>query len=161
MVKLVCAAAFGEVCLCLGLVGLSFGGRQTCLLVVVFMRSDFFHRVVLDFDVDEIFISDVILVHALSSEWMVAGSIHVLTKIALPRACSTHGKHVVLRMPLARTTGVDDPRAADNQQQLRFQQLTVRCFPILLCQHHLRYSLRICGTWCAMSCDARVFFFCA
>ena len=87
MVKLVCAAAFGEVCLCLGLVGLSFGGRQTCLLVVVFMRSDFFHRVVLDFDVDEIFISDVILVHALSSEWMVAGSIHDLTKIALLRAC--------------------------------------------------------------------------
>ena len=47
---------------------------------------------------DEIWISDVILVHALSSEWMVAVSVHVLTKIALPRACSTLGKHVVRRM---------------------------------------------------------------
>ena len=106
-------------------------------------------------------ISDVLLVHALSSEWMVAGSIHDFTKIVLSRACSTHGKHVVLRMwhpPLARTTGVDDPRAADNQQQLRFQQLAVRCFPIRLCEHLLRYSLRICGTWCAMSSDARLFF---
>ena len=119
------------------LVGLSFGGRQTCLLVVVFMRSDFFHRVVLDFDVDEIWISDVILVHALSSEWMVVGSVHDFTKIALLRACSTPGKHVVLRMwhpQFARTTGADDPRAADNQQQLSFQQLAVRCFPIRLCQ---------------------------
>ena len=77
--------------MCLRLVGLSFGGRQTCLLVVVFMRSDFFHRDVLGFDVDDILISDVILVHALSSELMEAGSTHIFTKIALPRACSTHG----------------------------------------------------------------------
>ena len=54
--------------------------------------------------------------------------------------------------------GVDDLRAANNQQQLRFQQLAVRCFPMRLCQHHLRCSLRICGTWCAMSSDARLFF---
>ena len=132
----------------------------TCLLVVVCMRSDFLHRVVLGFDVDEIWISDVILVHALSSEWMVVVSVHDFTKIALSRACSTPGKHVVLRMwhpPLARTTGVDDPRAADNQQQLSFQQLAVRCFPMRLCQHLLRYSLHIGGTWFAMSIDARVF----
>ena len=62
------------------------------------MRSDVFHKVVLGFDVGEILISDVLLVHALSSEWMVAGSMHEFTKTALPRACSTHGKHVVLRM---------------------------------------------------------------
>ena len=60
--------------MCLRLVELSFGGRQTCLLVVVFMRSDFFHRVVLGFDVDDILISDVIMVHAMSSELMVAGA---------------------------------------------------------------------------------------
>ena len=82
----------------LRLVGLSFGVRRTCLLVVVFMRSDFFHRVVLGFDVDDILISHVIMVHALSSEFMVAGSTHIFTKIALPPACSTHGKHVVLRL---------------------------------------------------------------
>ena len=62
------------------------------------MRSDFFHRVVLGFDMDEILISDVVLNRALSSELMVAGSVHNFTKIALPRACSTNGKHVVLRM---------------------------------------------------------------
>ena len=84
--------------MCLRFVGLSFGVRQTCLLVVVFMRCDFFHRVVLGFDVDEILISDEILVRALGSELMVAGSVHDLTKIALLRACSTHGKHVVLRI---------------------------------------------------------------
>ena len=84
--------------MCLRLVGLLFGGRQTVLFVVIFMRSDFLHRVVLDFDVDEILISGVIMVHALSSELMVARSTHIFTKIALPLACSTHGKHVVLRV---------------------------------------------------------------
>ena len=59
------------------------------MFVFVFMRR---------FDVDEILISDVILVHALSSEWMLVGSVHDFTKIALSLACSTHGKHVVLRM---------------------------------------------------------------
>ena len=136
----------------MGLVEFSFNGRITCLFVFVFMRR---------FDVDEILISHVILVHALSSEWMLVGSVHDFTKIALSCVCSTHGKHVVLRMwhpPLALSIGVDDPRATDNQQQLRFQQLAVRCFPMRLCQHHLRCSLRICGTWCAMSSDARLFF---
>ena len=60
--------------------------------------ADFLHRVAPGFDVGEIWISHVILVHALSSEWMVVGSIHDFTKIALLRACSTHGKHVVLRL---------------------------------------------------------------
>ena len=82
----------------MGTVEFSFGGRQTCLLVVVDMRSDFLHRVAPGFDVGEIWISHVILVHALSSEWMVVGSIHEFTKIALLRACSTHGKHAVLRL---------------------------------------------------------------
>ena len=57
-----------------GLVEFSFNGRITCLLVVVFMRSDFLHRVAPGFDVGEIWISDVIMVHALSSELMVAGA---------------------------------------------------------------------------------------
>ena len=73
----------------MGLVEFSFNGRITCLFVFVFMRR---------FDVDEILISDVILVHALSSDWMLVGSVHDFTKIALSCACSTHGKHVVLRM---------------------------------------------------------------
>ena len=68
--------------MCLGIVERLFSGRQTCLFVFVFMRSDVFHRVVLGFSVDEIFISDVILVHALSSEWMVVRSMHDFTKTA-------------------------------------------------------------------------------
>ena len=64
----------------MGLVEFSFNGRITCLFVFVFMRR---------FDVDEILISHVILVHALSSEWMLVGSVHDFTKIALSCAWQT------------------------------------------------------------------------
>ena len=143
--------------MCLRLDGLSFGGRQTCLLVVVFMRSDFFHRVVLGFDVDDIFISDVIMVHGLSSELMVALIFsrrllcHLLARHMANMLCCACDTRLLLP-PLVLTI----LRATDNQQQLRFQQLAVRCFPMRLCQHLRRYSLHIGGTWFAMSSDARI-----